>query len=214
MWLTPRPNRAFAGFLHPEMQRQKRIAGTEDIRVGSRAQKSGAARGEERHDVKGNEEEKGGSTAVYSCAMYSPFWPQPAAYIDYDCELYSEDSFLVFWSSTSSVATRYGLQTTEPKVPMWIICCRHARIRTRADSHDGCTHVIGLKVDGKNTPLRNHKSLRSKDLTNQEAEPRVERKQMSFGQPQLRCGSFEALRRPAVPGSFKDQSSTLTVATL
>ena len=29
MWLTPRPNRAFAGFLHPEMQRQKRIAGTE-----------------------------------------------------------------------------------------------------------------------------------------------------------------------------------------
>ena len=29
MWLTPRSNRAFAGFLHPEMQRQKRIAGTE-----------------------------------------------------------------------------------------------------------------------------------------------------------------------------------------
>lgn len=67
--------------------------------------------------------------------------------------------FLVFWSSTSSAATRYGLQTTEPKVPICIICCRHARIRTRADSHDGCTHVIRLKVDRKNTPLQKYKSL-------------------------------------------------------
>ncbi|EGI70140.1 hypothetical protein G5I_00897 [Acromyrmex echinatior] len=158
-------------------------------------------------------------TAVYSCAMHSPFWLQSAVYTDYDCELYSEEfesvsSFLVFWSSTSSVATRYGLQTTKPKVPICIICCRHARIRTRVDSHDGCTHVIGLKVDGKNTPLRKHKSLRSKDSTNQESEPRVERKQMSFGQPQLRSGSFEALRCPPMPSSFKDQSSTLTVAML
>lgn len=61
--------------------------------------------------------------------------------------------FLVFWSSTSSAATRYRLQTTEPKVPICIICCRHAR-NARADSHDGCTHVIRLKVDRKNTPLR------------------------------------------------------------
>jgi len=38
-------------------------------------------------------------------------------------------SFLVFWSSTSSAATRYGLQTTEPKVPICIMCCRHARAR-------------------------------------------------------------------------------------
>ncbi|KYM98270.1 hypothetical protein ALC62_11035, partial [Cyphomyrmex costatus] len=44
--------------------------------------------------------------------------------------------------------------------------------------------------------------------------PRVERKQMSSGQPQLRSGSFEALRCPAVPSSFKDRSSILTVATL
>jgi len=29
MWLTPRSNRAFARFLHPETRRQKRIAGTE-----------------------------------------------------------------------------------------------------------------------------------------------------------------------------------------
>ncbi|KYM76368.1 hypothetical protein ALC53_13395 [Atta colombica] len=124
------------------------------------------------------------SLMVYSCAMYCPFWPQ-SVYTDYDCELYSEEfenfnSFLVFWSSTSSVATRYGLQTTEPKVPICIICCRH----------------------------------KSKNSINQESEPRVERKQMSFGQPQLRSGSFEALRCPAVPSSFKDQSSILTVAML
>ncbi|EGI70141.1 hypothetical protein G5I_00898 [Acromyrmex echinatior] len=66
MWLTPRSNRAFAGFLHPEMQRQKRIAGTEDIR-GDRAQKSGPRKDalsgtrEARKRREGNEDEKGGS---------------------------------------------------------------------------------------------------------------------------------------------------------
>jgi len=50
------------------------------------------------------------------------------------------------------------------------MCCRHARIRTRADSHDGRTHVIRLKVDRKNTSLRKRKSLRSEDPTDQESE--------------------------------------------
>ncbi|TGZ37527.1 Uncharacterized protein DBV15_04677 [Temnothorax longispinosus] len=39
MWLTPRSNRAFAGFLHPETRRQKRIAGTEICTWVARAEK-------------------------------------------------------------------------------------------------------------------------------------------------------------------------------
>ncbi|KYM76367.1 hypothetical protein ALC53_13394 [Atta colombica] len=42
MWLTPRSNRAFAGFLHPEMQRKENRRNRNTWIYADRAQKSGS----------------------------------------------------------------------------------------------------------------------------------------------------------------------------